>query len=236
MTPEQFTEKLKAACGENLLASVLYGSAAAGDAIPGKSGFNVMAVLKTCGLEDLKAVAAASKDWIKKDNPPPLVFTREYLLSSADTFPIELADMKDYHKTLYGEDLLPGLNIDLADLRLALEREFKGQLVYLRHSYLQSGGGEKAVKNLMANTVSPLLVLCRAALRLHGTAVPASKLDCAVELAKHAQFDPSVFRAARELRSGDYKGKEAPEALFGRYLAAIEQLCAAVDKWSAAGK
>ncbi len=236
MTPEQFTETLKKACGDNLLSVVLYGSAAAGDAIPGKSGYNLMTVLKKCGFEDIKAIGTASKDWLKKGNPPPLVFTPEYLLSSTDTFPIELADMKEHHKMLFGEDLLPGLNIDLDDLRLALEREFKGQLIFLRHSYLQSGGGEKAIKNLMANTVSPLLVLCRAALRLHRAAVPASKLDCAAELAKHAQFDPEIFKTAHDMRRGEYKGGEAPEALFGRYLASIEQLCTAVDKWSDGGK
>jgi len=195
-----------------------------------------MAVLKKCGFEELKAIGAASKDWLKQGNPPPLLFTPDYLLSSTDTFPIELADMKEHHKVLHGEDFLPGLSIDLKDLRLALEREFKGQFIFLRHTYLQSGGNEKAVKNLMANTISPLLVLCRAALRLHTAEVPASKLDCAVELAKHAPFDPAIFRIAHEMRTGEYKGKDAPEALFGRYLAAIEQLCTAVDRWSNGGK
>ena len=62
MTPEEFTETLKTTCGENLLSAVLYGSAAAGDSVAGKSDYNVMLVLKEAGLPALKLIAAASKD------------------------------------------------------------------------------------------------------------------------------------------------------------------------------
>lgn len=78
MTPEQFCDTLKGRCGGNLLSAVLYGSAAAGGAVPGKSGFNVLAVLRTCSLGDLKAVAEASEDRMKK-NPPPAPFAPRWI-------------------------------------------------------------------------------------------------------------------------------------------------------------
>ena len=193
MTPEQFTEQLKKACGDNLGSVVLYGSAAAGDHIPGKSGYNTMLVLRDCGLNALKAVNTASKEWLKKDNPAPLLFTKDQLLFSGDSFPIELADMKDFNKTLHGENLLPGITIAPADLRLAVEREFKGKLLLLRRSYLLSGGDRKILAALMADSISEVLVLCRAALRLHTPKVPRTKLDCVTELKKHTDFDAAIF-------------------------------------------
>ena len=233
MTPEQFNEQLKKACGENLLSVVLYGSAAAGDHITGKSSYNTLLVLKECHVNSLKAVTGACKDWLKKDNPPPLIFTREQLLSSGDTFPIELADMKDFHKTLHGEDLLPGIKIEPADLRLAVEREFKGKLLLLRRSYLLAGGEKKVLVALMMDSVSEVLVLCRAALRLHTATVPGDKLDCVTELKKYTDFDAAVFAEVHGLRAGNGKYAGDAELLFERYLNAVGALCAAVDAWAA---
>lgn len=233
MTPEQFTETLKKACGNNLLSAVLYGSAAAGDGIEGKSDHNVLLVLRDAGLPALKPVAAAGAAWLKKNNPPPLIFTRERLLASADTFPIELSDMKDFHRTLHGEDLLPGIKVELPHLRLAVERELKGALILLRESYLASGGSRHALEALMTESLSQFLVLCRAALRLREDKVPASKLACAARLAEHAKFDAEAFELVHQLRRGEYRGGLDAEALFARYMAAIDGLCAAVDGWAA---
>lgn len=231
MTPEEFLEKMKDACGENLLSFVIYGSAAAGDVLPGKSDCNVMLVLKAAPLGALKAIAAASKDWLKQGNPPPLVFTREQLLSSGDTFPIELSDMQAFHKVLHGENPLPGIRIAPEHLRLALERELKGKLVLLRETYLSLAGGGKGLPALMTGSLSQFLVLCRAALRLRTGSAPASKLDCAFGLGRLAGFDPEIFKTVHELRAGSYRGGEDAERLFGKYLAAVETLCAAVDGW-----
>jgi predicted nucleotidyltransferase len=233
MTPEQFTETLKKACGDNLLAAVLYGSAAAGDGIEGKSDYNVMLVLRDAGLPALKALAAAGAAWLKKGNPPPLVFSRERLLASADTFPIELSDMKDFHRILHGEDPLPGIKVEPAHLRLAVERELKGALILLRESYLASGGGRRALEALMTESLSQFLVLCRAALRLREEKVPASKLACAARLREHADFDAEAFELVHQLRRGEYRGGLDAEALFERYLAAADRLAAAVDGWAA---
>ncbi|MHB0996935.1 MAG: hypothetical protein ACYC2I_11250 [Elusimicrobiales bacterium] len=233
MTPEQFAEKLKAACGENLVSLVLYGSAAAGDAVPGKSGANTLAVLKTCGPAELKAAVAGLKDWLKAGNPAPVLFSRDQLLSSADTFPIELADMKDFHRVLYGEDILPAITIKPHELRLAVERELKGKLLRLREAALRAGGDKKTLAAVLAGFVSEMLVLCRAALRLKADKVPASKLECARTLAGYAGFDAEAFVAADALRRGE-KSAEDMQALFDRFIEAAAKLSAAVDAWDGA--
>lgn len=231
MTPEIFLETIKKACGENLLSFVIYGSAAAGDAIPGKSDCNVLLVLEAAGHPALKAIAAASKDWMKKGNPPPLVFTRLQLASSGDTFPIELSDMKEFHKVLHGPDPLASINIAPANLRLSVERELKSKLIQLRGAYLTVNGDKKDLGLLMTESLSQVLVLCRAALRLREAAVPAAKLDCALQLRKHAEFDEEIFKVLHAVRRGERKAGDEAEELFGRYAGAIEKLCAAVDGW-----
>lgn len=233
MTPDQFALKFKETCGDNLLSLVLYGSAAAGDAVPGKSGANTLAVLKACGPAELKAAAAGLKDWLKAGNPAPVMFSREQLLTSADTFPIELADMKDFHRVLYGEDILPSIAIKPHELRLAVERELKGKLLRLREAALRAGGDKKILKEVLAGFSSEMLVLCRAALRLKADKVPAAKLDCARELAVHAGFDAGAFAAADALRRGE-KPAEGADLLFDRFLGAAGALSAAVDAWDGA--
>lgn len=233
MTPEQFAEKFKAACGDNLLSLVLYGSAAAGDAVPGKSGANTLAVLKSCGPAELKAAASGLKDWLKAGNPAPVLFSREQLLTSADTFPIELADMKDFHRVIYGEDILPAITIKPHELRLAVERELKGKLLRLREAALRAGGDGKTLGAVLTGFASEMLVLCRAALRLKADKVPANKLECARELKKHADFDAGAFAAADALRRGE-KPDEGMEKLFDRFIEAAAKLSAAVDSWDTA--
>ncbi|HNW43046.1 MAG TPA: hypothetical protein PKI19_00975 [Elusimicrobiales bacterium] len=230
MTPEIYLETLKKACGGNLQSFVLYGSTAAGDAIAGKSDCNVMLLLKDASLSELRVIAAASRDWLKKGNPPPLIFTPEQFGSSADTFPIELADMKEFHVVLYGDDPLPALNINPADLRLAVERELKGKLIQLHGAYLALAGSSRPLPGLMTGSLSQVLVLCRAALRLRAASVPGSKLACAAQLREHVEFDAEVFAVVHALRSGKAADGDE-EALFGRYLGAIEKLSAAIDGW-----
>jgi hypothetical protein len=233
MTPEQFSEKLKAACGDNLVSLLLYGSAAAGDAVPGRSGANTLAVLKTCGPAELKLLAPALKDWLKAGNPAPVLFSRDQLLTSADTFPIELADMKDFHRVLHGEDVLSAITIKPQELRLAVERELKGKLLRLREAALRAGGDRKVLKEVLAGFVSEMLVLCRAALRLKADKVPAAKLDCARQLAVHAGFDAAAFAEADALRRGEKPAGET-DGLFDRFIEAAAKLSAAVDGWDGA--
>jgi hypothetical protein len=140
--------------------------------------------------------------------------------------------MKDFNKTLYGEDLPPGITIAPANLRLAVEREFKGKLLLLRRSYLLSGGDKKILAALMTDSISEVLVLCRAALRLHTPAVPRAKLDCVTELKKHTDFDAAIFAEVHGFRASGGKGAGDTELLFDRYLNAVGQLCAAVDAWT----
>ncbi|MDT8285839.1 MAG: hypothetical protein RQ748_01915 [Elusimicrobiales bacterium] len=230
MTTEKFLEETRKACGDNLLSFVVYGSAAAGDAVPGVSDVNAMLVLREAHIGALRAIGEASRGWLKKGNPPPLVFTRERLAASADSFPIELSDMAASRKVLFGADPLEGVRIEPGHLRHALERELKGKLILLRNSYISAAGAGKALCAVMTASLPSFLVLCRAALRLRAGSAPAAKLEAAEGLGKLVGADVSSFAEIQAMRAGGGRPSD-PEALFARYLGAVEALADAVDRW-----
>src|SRR5262245_44485258 len=200
MTPEQFVERLKVALPVGLKSVALYGSAAAGDFLAGKSDYNVVIVSDPLGLPELDALAGPVSDWTRSGNEAPLVFTSRQLATSADAFPIELADMRQSRKTLFGAELLASSEMNPSHLQLQLERELKGKLLSLRRRYLQTVGDNQRLTNLMAASLSTILVLFRAALRLYQPEVPATKIEALTKLAGHISFDPEPFRRVYALK------------------------------------
>lgn len=230
MKPEQLTEALKTTFGENLKSVVLYGSSAAGDHTGKRSDYNVLAVLNRLGAEELEVFSKTARRWVKAGNPPPLLMTPGWLTASADVFPIEFADIRQAHRILYGEDLVSGIRISQADLRLELERQLKERLLQLRESYLlRAAGSGREIRDLLIRSLSTFLVLFRAALRLWEPEVPPKKMEAARRLARHVPFDVEVFdQLGRAKATG--RLQEQPRALMVRVLAAVERVSEAVDQ------
>jgi len=230
VTPEQLVDRLKQANPTGLRAVILYGSAAAGDHVGKRSDYNILVIMDQLGLPELKLFVKPSEAWVKDGNAPPLLFTPEGLRRSADVFPIELLDIRDSHRVLYGEDISGDIQIQPENLRLQLEHELKGKVIQLRERYLETGGKSKQVADLMINSLSSFLVLFRAALRLFREQVPPTKLEAVTLLSSYISFDPGVFETVEGLKAGTKKLREVhTEELFGRYLQTIEAIVQAVD-------
>lgn len=231
MTPEQLAERLKTALGAKLRSVVLYGSAAAGDHLEKKSDYNVLVVLDRAGAGELKIMSEVSAAWAENGNRPPLVFTVDEFRNSADTFPIELADMQQSRRVLLGEDPVGGLTISQENLRLQLERELKVKLLQLRERYLLTRGNDKLVLELLSGSLSTFLVLFRAALRLWQDTVPPHKQEALKQLSVRVGFDARVFDTVGALKAGQSPSAVEPaESLFEKYLATIELVTKAVDE------
>ena len=231
MTPEQLTEQLKQALPSGLRAVVLYGSAAAGDHVAGRSDYNVLIVADRLGLAELDALAAPARAWARAGHRPPLLFTPGQLAASADSFPIEILDIQQSHRLLFGDDPLAGVRVSREHVRLELERELKAKLLYLRESYLLAAGRPRRVLDRLTASLSSCLVLFRAALRLYQGDVPTQKLDAARALAAHISFDPQVFLTVQELKAGRLKPRDVPARdLAENYFGTIEQVIDAVDR------
>jgi len=229
MKPEEFTSRLLSLCGSRLKSIILFGSAAAGDYIEKKSDYNILVVLNQLGLEELKLVSKPTRSWVKNGNPAPLIFTKERLQKSADVFPIEIADMKESNRVLFGEDVVAGLQVNNENLRLELEHELKGKLIQLRERYLLTSGKGSDVKELMVRSLSTFLVLFRAALRLYQQKIPVKKIDATRDLAKHISFNISPFESVEALKEGRPVQSFDSDTLFSEYLKSIEDVVDAVD-------
>lgn len=230
LTPEQLTEKLRKIHGDNLKSVVLYGSSVAGDYAEKFSDFNTLVVLDAVSLDDLRKAGPTVQAWVKAGNPPPLIFTLERLKRSADVFPLEISDIKEFHKVLHGQDPLGEVEVRMDNFRLELEHELKGKLIQLRESYLLSGGKPKEVRELIARSASTFLMLFRHALRLFGQEPLPPKREAARILAQRLNFDPAIFDEIAALRAtGKLPAGGSEDALMERYLPAVEAVVDAVD-------
>jgi hypothetical protein len=229
MTTEQLIAGLREALGGGLKSVVLYGSAAAGDFIEGVSGQDVLVVVERLGAEELDRLAAPLERWQSAGNPLPQLFTAAELAGSADVFPIELADMQQSRRVLFGSDPLAEMKIDMELFRLQLERELKTRLILLRQRYLVVHSQPQALTRLMTASISTFLVLVRASLRLIGDRVPASKADALVESARRFNFAPQPFIEILRLKQ-QRTSAAAGDKLFQNYLASIEAVVQAVDR------
>jgi len=232
MKPEELVKQMEKALPSGLKSVVLYGSAAAGDHIAKRSDYNILVVTENLGLKELKALSKLSIRWTKAGNPAPLLFTLDRLKKSADVFPIEILDIKQSHRILFGEDIVSKIEITCENLRLELEHELKGKLIQLRERYLTTGGKPKLVTELIINSLSTFLVLFRGALRLYEDDIPAKKIDVLEALGEHVSFDKEVFTIVEDVRTGRKKaGDIQADELFDRYLKTVEEVVDAVDNY-----
>lgn len=228
--PEELVQALTEAVPEGIRAILLYGSAAAEDHVRGKSDYNVLILVETLDAAVLQAMAPAARSWQRAGNPPPLLFTPDRLRRSADVFAIEILDLQDRHRVLYGDADGLDIPVDPVHVRRELERELQSNLVRLRQGYLLVADRPAKVWDLVAESLPTFLVLIRAALRLYGASVPGDKLAAPPLLAEHLSYDHRVFEELEEIRREGHKPAKAEiQPYFGRYLRAVEQLLDAVD-------
>jgi len=229
MTPEQFTTRVAEAIPEQLKCVVLYGSAAAGDFVPGSSNYNLLILVEPLTAAVLDAMAPTIIPWTRAGHPVPLVFTPTGFTTSTDAFPIELLDIQQSRRILWGPDLLAEIRVIPEHLRLQIERELTGKLLSLRGKYLLTAGKRGAVTDLMLGSLSTFLVLFRAALRLYQDDIPAKKPDALHALRKHVEFDVEPFQRLLEMKHHPAAPRGASLVSFDSYLKAIEAVVNAVN-------
>jgi hypothetical protein len=235
MIPEKtindFLSRLRAAAGTNLESVILFGSAVAGDFHPEFSNVNLFCVIGDSSFATLQALAPAVKWWDAQKQPPPLFMTRDEVERSVDVFTIELLDMQQHHRVVFGEDVLQGLSIPANLHRVQVEYELREKLALLRQHLLLASGNDSRLWEVLVRSVSSFATLFRHALMVLGHHTPAGKREAVQALSKQIGFDASGILQVldvRERKSGRRKFDVAD--VFARYLAAVEQVTTAVDK------
>lgn len=235
MVPEkqidEFVQKVRTAAGPNLLAAILYGSAAAGNFIVGSSDVNLLFVLRETSFSAIAALFPVVEWWRKQKHRVPLLMTADEMRRSADVFSIEFLDMQRTHRLLWGEDILKTLEIPMRLHRAQLEYELREKTILLRQHLMVVAGNEDGKWELLLNSLSAFGTLFRHALIAIGDAGAFSKRDAATQLAAKLKVDSSVFAELLDVREQKKDRKTVRvDEVFARYLKLVEEVTGAVDK------
>ncbi|MBV9623518.1 MAG: nucleotidyltransferase domain-containing protein [Acidobacteria bacterium] len=227
---QEFVNRIRAAGGENLVSVILYGSAAEGEFHPGYSDLNLLCIVRDASLVSLQKVASLVQWWRGKKHQPPLVLTPAELKSFADLFSIELLDMKQRYRVLYGEDLLRDLNISMMSHRFQLEYELREKLVLLRQHLLLAQSQERQLWEVMLHSLTSFTTLFRHVLLEFGLTERKHSREAVKELSSRLNFDPLPFVQLMDVRAGssDRRRLQA-DAVAAGYVQVIEKVAAAVD-------
>lgn len=227
----RFAGEMQAAYGAELASVVLYGSAARGEYRPGVSDLNVLVLLRTLTPAALRRASEAARAWVAQGNPPPLMMSVDEWRGSADVWAIELADMRDAHVTVMGDDPFAGIDIRLEHLRMQCERELKGKQIQLRERYLLFAGEPAELGELLTRSFSTFLVLFRTVLRLGGEPVERDAESVVRRLAERAGFDPAPLLEVHRARAGGEKPRPQADApVVVGYLDAVRRVVEYVDR------
>jgi hypothetical protein len=224
-------ERLRQAAGANLESVILFGSAVSGDFHPGLSNLNLLCVLRDSSFAALRSLAPVAKWWDRQKQPPPLCMTRQELERSTDVFTIELLDMQQHHRVLFGENVVQGLRISMSLHRVQVEYELREKLILLRQQLLLAADNNSRLWDLLLRSVPSIATLFRHALIALGNPEKTGRREAVQALAKHVEFDSSAINQLLEVREqkADRKRMDIQD-ICGRYLSAIEKVTAAVDK------
>lgn len=225
-----FADRVKKSGGDNLISVVLYGSAATQEFHAEFSDVNMLCVVAELTPSHLSALAPAVLEWTRSGHPAPLIFPRNEVERAADVFAIEMLDIKQQHRILFGEDIFQDLRVPMDRHRIQLEHELRTKLLFLRQHYLLSSGDNKRVLNLMLDSVSNFITLFRHTLITMGEVPQKTKREIVQQLAAKIGFDAKPFLDLLEVREHRLKADALEaQAAFSGYLQAIEKVIQAVD-------
>jgi hypothetical protein len=228
---EKLTEvvrRLQEAAGENLQSVILYGSAARGDFHGHKSDLNLLCILRSAKVTELSRIAAVVRWWCEQlREPAPRIFTQEELIHSADVFSIELLDIGQAHRVLFGEDVVAGIEVPMNLHRAQVEHELRSALQKLRDHFLLASENEARLREIYGKSISSITVLLRHVLIALGEAVPADKSHVYQRIEELTGAPASAFEFGLALRN-NHEHSEITRA-YGKYLLAMEFVLHALD-------
>jgi hypothetical protein len=234
--------RMKEFAAENLESMILYGSAARGDYKEGHSDLNVLCILRSVGARELARITPVVQWWCKDQNEPaPLFFTAEELRHSADVFSIELLDMQEDRRILYGPDIVDDIDVPMNLHRVQVEHDLRTLLLKLRQHFLLTGQKESELRTAAAKSSSSALALLRHALIAFEEEPPAAPHEVFARIAVLTGADAEAFTAVFKLRAFHAHADDILRT-YEKYVSALTVVISALDKivpkreWHRAGK
>lgn len=228
---KEYVTDWQTAFGREVEAIILYGSAARGEYMPGKSDINFLVLLTAAGMAKLREAVEITTKWRPAGVAAPLPLTRDYIQASLDSFPIEFLDMKLHHRVVFGYDALADLEISPQNLRLQLERELKGKLLHLRQGLLGTGNNREALRDLLLRTIPSFAALFETLLFLKGETIPNARQEIFQKIVGLAGLDGGFVERLFHLQTKDSRlYSEELWKIMEDYIAQIEKLATYIDR------
>lgn len=204
---------LAAIFGSRLRAVISYGMRVRSDTEP----ITALAVVDQLTGDDLRRCATKHHAWENIGLATPLLLGEREFARSLDAFPFEFGAILDDYAVVSGSDPFAGLAVAPADLRRACEVQARSHLLHLREAFIETGGREEDIAELITRSAPPLAALLRNIARLGGVSTVDRVLTRVAQL-EHGAILPSADAVP----------------LFPEYLRGVEGLVANVDTWERA--
>ncbi len=227
-----FTEKVRSLLGPDLIAVLLYGSAAGESFDRKRSDINFMIVVGEIAPVHLERLAKELPAWRRKRIATPLLVDRRYLEQALDVFPIEFSEISSCYKVLSGEDVFAGVQVDARNLRYQCEHEARGKLLRLREIYLDVGNDKRRLRFLMLDSVKTFLVIMRAFLRLAEKEAPVRQEDTVARVEEIMGSPLPTVRHVMAVRAGRESWRSEPaQQTFFAYHDELRRFVARIDRF-----
>jgi predicted nucleotidyltransferase len=226
---DDFVAGLRRDLGERMRSAALFGSTARDEWIDGVSDVNVLVLVDDIDAQLLARASPTARGSVKR-NVMPLLMELEEWRRAADVFSIELADMRDAHVPLVGEDPVAHYAADRTNLRLQAERELRAKLLHLHAGMLLAGDDRKRLGQLFLHALPSFTTYMRAALRLAGQSVPVTTPEVIEQACEIVGADPDGFQRVHQARSSRTRLElDLGDPLADRFNTSAQQLAEYID-------
>ena len=192
---KDFVMQAKTAFGDNLKSIILYGSILTENYNPLSSDINLLMILNQADPERIIVLGKYAAKTLQSNSITPTILSYNEFISSADIFPMEYFDIKELHKTLYGDDVFQNLTISRANLRLQAEDRLRGCINSLRQVLLLSESNPKYIANGVRHTQGLYNAIFRSILRLVGEEkIAYTYVENLKAASEYIDFNPQPFK------------------------------------------
>lgn len=224
-TLEKYLTQLKKDWHADLEGVLLFGSAARGDFIAGRSNINILVIVRHLTADVLQRAGRLHRQWGKHQIVAPLMMTEEELRRSCSLFPLEYLQMQDSHVLLAGRDPFGAWQIEDRQLGWQCEQELMANLFRLRQRFVEGEGRAEAIRALLILSITAVLPCLRGLLRVLGQTSKGRDVEILERLPQALQFDSTALLEMLQMK----RGMSSPGSLewtkvYERYLHNLESL------------
>jgi len=227
----RYSAQIKEDWSADLGGLLLFGSAARGDFITGRSNLNMLLLVRCLSVDLLQRAGQLHKKWGKHQIVAPLLMTEDDLGRCGRLFPLEFLQMTQHHVVLAGHDPFVEFQIDRDQLAWQCEQELEANLLRLRQRFIEGAGRIEAIQALLILSITAVLPCIRGLLHIMEQPFKGKDIEILEGLPATFQFDSTIFLEILHIK----RGLSSPGSLewtnvYSRYLQNLELFSKRIQK------